>query len=400
MKNFFGKIKYIKLKDILAIFKFIILAPISYIYKLYLKVNKKEIWLICEDEYEARDNGYWLFKYIREQHPDMNVYYAINKNSCDYSKVKALGNIIEFGSCKHWIYYLIANKNISTQKAGNPNAPLFYFLQVYGILKNKRIFLQHGITINNAKFIHYNVTKFRLFICGAKREYEYIKEKFGYPEENLRYVGFARFDQLHNININKKQILLMPTWRNWLARETNFISKNKEKFEDTLYYKTYNNLLNNEVLIKYLEENDITLCFYPHRCMQKFIYLFNTKSGNIKILDKNDIDIQQLLKESALMITDYSSVNMDFAYMKKPLIYYQFDKEEFRNKQYEEGYFSYENDGFGPVIENEDELITKIIEICNSDYILEEKYLKKINNFFELYDINNCKRNYEAIKNI
>ena len=400
MKDFINNLKYLKFKDFFAIFIFIMIFPISLVYKIILKIRKKEIWVICEDKEEARDNGYHLFKYIRINHPEDNVYYAINKKSCDYNKVKEYGNVIQFGSLRHWLYYLVATKNISTQKAGNPSAPLFYFLQVYGILKNKRIFLQHGITINNARFIHYDVTKFRLLICGARKEYEYIKKYFGYPEENLKYIGFARYDELHDIKINKKQILLMPTWRSWLARETNFIGKNKEKFENTVYFKTLNSLINNKKLINFLEKNNVILCFYPHRCMQKFINSFYTNSDNVKILDKNDIDIQQLLKESALMITDYSSVNMDFAYMKKPLIYYQFDKKDFRDKQYEEGYFSYENDGFGPVIENEDDLINQIISIYNLDYKNEQKYIERINNFFELYDTNNCKRNYEVIKNV
>lgn len=400
MKKILKNLKYLKLKDLLAIFIFIFTFPIALMYKLILKIRKKEIWLICEDKEEARDNGYHLFKYIREKYPEINVYYAIDKKSCDYTKVKKYGNIIQYESLKHWIYYLTASKNISTQKCGNPNAPLFYFLQVYGILKNNRIFLQHGITKDNAKWLYYNETKFRLFICGAKPEYEYIKEKFGYPNENLKYLGFPRFDELHNIKINKKQILLMPTWRNWLSRETNFIDTNKEKFEDTLYFKTYNSLINNNELIEFLKEKDITLCFYPHRNMQKFIKLFNTTSNNIKILDKNDIDIQTLLKESALMITDYSSVYFDFAYMKKPLIYYHFDYEEYRQKQLQVGYFDYNNDGFGSIINNEQDLIKKIKEYVENDYKIENEYLIKINNFFELNDKENCKRNFEVIKSI
>ena len=60
------------------------------------------------------------------------------------------------------------------------------------IIKSKSIFLQHGITLSNAKWLYYKNTKKRLFICGAKPEYEYIKKQFGYPEENLKYLGFAR----------------------------------------------------------------------------------------------------------------------------------------------------------------------------------------------------------------
>lgn len=398
LNKIIDNIKYIKLKDIFAIFIFIFVFPISMIYKLYIKCTNKDIWLICEDKEEARDNGYHLFKYIRNNHPEIHAYYAINKKSCDFNKVKKYNNIIQYGSLKHWIFYIVADKNISSQKAGNPNAPLFYFLHIYGIIKNKRIFLQHGITKDNAEWLYYKNTKFRIFVCGAKPEYEYIKKKFGYPEENVKYLGFTRFDELHNINVNKKQILLMPTWRSWLGRETNALNE-KENFEDTLYFKTYNSLINNKELIQYLEENDVNLYFYPHRNMQKFINSFTSKSKNIKILTKGDIDIQKLLKESALMITDYSSVYFDFAYMKKPVIYYQFDYDEYRKKQYQEGYFDYEKDGFGPVEYNEKDVVKQIKKYIDCEYNLGE-YIYKTETFFELYDAKNCERTFEEIKKI
>ena len=50
----------------------------------------------------------------------------------------------------------------------------------------------------------------------------------------------------------------MPTWRNWLGRETNFLEK-KENFIDSEYYKKWNSLLNNKELIEYIEEENIKL---------------------------------------------------------------------------------------------------------------------------------------------
>lgn len=346
IKKIINNLKYIKIKDVMSIFILILVLPIVCIYKLYLKINKKEIWLICESPDTARDNGYWLFKYIREKYPKKSVYYAIKKENMDYEKVNKLGNIIIYGSIKHWIYYLSAEKNISSQKAGNPNAPLFYFLQVYGILKNKRYFLQHGVIKDDLEWLYYKNTKFELFVCGAEPEYKYVKEKFGYPDGSVQYLGLARFDNLHDFSVNKKRILIMPTWRNWLGREKNKLQKEECDFTDTTYYKRWNSFINNEKLNKYIEENNIEIIFYPHFNMQRFMNNFNAKSKNIKIVDRHRSDIQELLKESALLITDYSSVFMDFAYMRKPIIYYQFDKEEYREKQYTEGYFKYERDGF------------------------------------------------------
>lgn len=392
-------LKYIKIKDIFSIFVFIIALPFGIIFKVINKIRKKELWIICEAEDTARDNGYHLFKYIREKYPNDYCFYAIDKKSSDYEKIKQYGNVIQFYSFKHWIFYLAADKNISTQKAGNPNAVVFYLLQVYGILRNKRVFLQHGIIKDKIPYINYQNSKFRLFICGAKREYDFVKETFGYPEGYVKYTGLARFDNLHNNNINKKQILVMPTWRNWLGRDLNSFSKG-EKFTATPYFNCWNDFLKNPELNEFLEKNNISLYFYPHIHMQKYMKCFQFKSNNIKVVDNSDIDIQKLLKESALLITDYSSVFMDFAYMRKPIIYYQFDQKEFRERHLSEGYFKYERDGFGEVLKEENSVVEKIKQYINHDFEIEDEYKNRMDDFFELYDTNNCERIYNEIKKI
>lgn len=398
MKKFFLKFKRVKGKDIIAIFIMLIAIPKA----LYLKNKRKDLWLICERENEARDNGYWLFKYIRENYPNEDVVYAIKKNSENYNKIKDLGEIIEYGTYKHWVYYLAANKNISSQKDGKPNGALCYLLEVYGILKNKRVFLQHGITKDNADWLYYKNTKMRLFICGAKKEYEYLKKIYGYPEGYLQYTGLARFDGLHKLKIKKNQILVMPTWRVWLGiKELNKKGFDKNKpFKETEYFKKWYEFLNDKEIIERLEKNNLEIIFYPHSNMQKYINNFTTLSKNIIIANQKMYDVQDLLKESILLITDYSSIFMDFAYMQKPMIYYQFDKEKYRMGQYIEGYFKYERDGFGSVVGNIEKLKEKLFYYIDNDFKIEKEYLRREKEFFELHDTENCKRNYLAIKSI
>ena len=118
------------------------------------------------------------------------------------------------------------------------------------------------------------------------------------------------------------------------------------------------------------------------------------------VADSAHYDLQELLRNGSLMITDYSSVSMDFAYMKKPVIYYQFDQEKFRKYQYKQGYFSYEENGFGPVLSREDDVVDAVISYCESGFVPEEQYLQRHQEFFPLYDADNCRRNYEAIRDI
>lgn len=399
LKEIWSKRKLVKMSDILKIlFVFPIAFPVSIFYR---KINKN-IVLICESANEARDNGYWLYKYIRENHRDMNVYYSINYDSPDYNKVKDLGNIINFKSFKNWIYFLSASVIASSQKGDNPCPPLFYVLRTRGYLKSRFIFLQHGITKDTSTWLFYENTKFDGFVCGAKPEYEDIVDKYGYPENFVRYVGFSRFDNLHGININKKQILLMPTWREWLNSKTEARYKFNEGdiFEESEYFKVWNEFLSSIELKEFLEDKDLNLIFYPHRNVQQHLMKFKKISDNIIFAEWKEYDIQTLLKESAFMITDYSSVFMDFAYMKKPLLYYQFDYNKFREGQYAEGYFSYERDGFGPVFYKEAGIVEYIKESYKNKFELTEEYEKKVDTFFPLRDEENCFRNYEYIKEI
>lgn len=398
MKDLKEKLERVSLKDLWAIILFILAIPFA----CALKLKRGDMWLICEDYNEARDNGYWLFKYIREKHPEQDVVYAINRKSVDYIKVKDLGEVIQYGGFVHWVYYLAASKNISSQKGGKPNAAVCYVLEVYGLLKNTRIFLQHGVICNDMPWCYYENTKMRLFVCGAKKEYDFICETYGYPEGYVKYLGLTRFDGLHDFAVKKKQVLVMPTWREWIATPTSKSKKYDDvsNFVNTEYFQQWNGFLNSKKIHQVLEEYGLTMVFYPHRNMQKFIGEFSTDSKNIIIADWKKYDVQTLLKESALLITDLSSIFMDFGYMRKPMLYFQFDMEKFRDGQYQKGYFEYARDGFGPVCTQIEDLEVEFEKIAKNGLQIEEEYLRREEEFFPLWDTENCKRNYEAIKEI
>jgi hypothetical protein len=162
----------------------------------------------------------------------------------------------------------------------------------------------------------------------------------------------------------------------------------------------YQSLINNEKLINFLEENDFNLVFYPHYEVQKYLKYFKSKSDRIIIANSDLYDVQTLLIESKLLITDFSSVFFDFAYMNKPLAYYQFDKDYFFKNHYEKGYFSYRKHGFGPVLETEDEIVTFVEKNFENLFSLDDKYRKRAEKFFVLKDQKNCERIYNEIINL
>ena len=82
------------------------------------------------------------------------------------------------------------------------------------------------------------------------------------------------------------------------------------------------------------------------------------------------------------------------------MIFYQFDTEKYRKEQLQEGYFSYEKDGFGEVIHDEKDVIKKLIKYIASNFQLEKKYEKRMYNLFERKEKNKRKRSYEEKEKI
>lgn len=387
LKRFFAQFKF---RDLLHLLLVMLIFVPSIIAKIFLR----NYWLISENRNEARDNGYWLYKYIKENKIQQKCHYAINKKAPDYKKIKQYKGIISFGSISHWFWYIVSDKNISSQKNGSPNAFVVYFFEiVLKFRKKSRVFLQHGITINDGAWLHYENTNYALFITGCSYENEYIKEKFNYPANHVKLTGFARFDGLHDIKVEDDLILIMPTWR----EEISFKQKQKSfDFTSTNYFKYWSSLLTNKDFENTLKENNKRVIFYLHRDFQQFSHFFKVDSSLITIADSKQYDVQDLLKRAKYLISDYSSVIFDFAYMRKAVFLYQFDEDEFRKSQYNPGFLDYKKCPLMEWSKNIEDLIGLIKnKLANPRYLLPLEVIKE---YFPMYDKNNSQRIYEAIK--
>ena len=369
---------------------------IAYLLSLF-NVKYRDYWLIEERGFDARDNGYWFYKYLVENHPEVKVMYSITPDSEDLEKIKMLGGEYVYrNSIRHGIIYFVCEALLSPHdQFCRPLWKGLGWLQKITIFKflrprGKKIFLQHGITKDYIEFYTKSFTNADMFICGALPEYEFIKKRYGYAESEVKYTGFARFDNLEKNKFNnKKMILIIPTWRSYIDKNLS-----EHEFKQTDYYKKYNSLLNNANLIEYIEENDIKVVFYPHILMQQWINCFTSSSEKICIMSAHNIEVQDLLIKCSMLVTDYSSVFFDVAYMNKPTIFYQFDYSTYRSGYLQEGYYDYHND-LGPVCDTEEELVNQIINSYGK--LPEEKYLHKIKEYFVYQDQNNCNRIYKEV---
>lgn len=374
---------------------FLFICQLCFYWLIYpiakLIYGNKRVWIVCERGDDARDNGYWMFKHLRAEHMYVNVYYLINKHSSDFDKVNKLGKVVKYKSFKHWLLYCAAEVRMTTHLAafapGNFVGEYFKHHKQKGV----NVFLQHGITHNEFPSNYFEHNGSDLFICGAKPEFDHISKNCNYPKDNVVFSGFARFDGLHDLKV-KKQILIMPSWRSYLCNVT------ENDFISSKYFNVWSSLLKNQELINYCKINGLKIVFYPHYEMQKFVSLFATLENDVvSIADFNHFDVQTLLKESSALITDYSSIIFDFAYMKKPQLLYQFDENEFYGRHYQHSYFDHRRDGFGEVCVEEEKLIKVLINICDSKFALSPTYKDRIEKFFELCDDNNSERIYQEI---
>ena len=369
------------------------------------RLNKRDIWLIGEKGTEARDNGYHFYRYIRENHPEINAYFTIAKNSPDVERIAKYKNTIWQNSFLHYIYYLSAKVSANSQPYGAIPEPTYIMFQMAKKLHRKDqivIHLKHGITKDELPhYLDYKETKFDLICCVSEKERSFMQKTHGYPDENIKALGFCRYDSLLDEHRIKRQVLIMPTHRMWLhAADSSRLASDKEMkvFMRTDYYQVYSELLKDAVLLDYLRKKGFSIVFYPHYALQSFIHCFDECENDVvKIADREHYDVQQLLLESKLLITDYSSVFFDFAYMGKPVIYYQFDEQEYRAGHFKKGYFDYRKDGFGPVFDHKEDVIAETMRLVKKDCSVDFEYQKRIDSFFVIHDNQNCKRIFDEV---
>lgn len=389
LKYFLKKIKDVKISDVRAIFP---MLTALFVVPLY-KDKYRYTWLICEEAKEARDNGYWFFRKMCENHPEQHCIYAIDKSSVDYVKVKDLGEVIQYGSLRHWIIYFTCQRNISSQKGGKPNAALCSFIELNGFYNAHNVFLQHGITKDKVDWLQADCFRMDLFVTAAVPEKKYIEENYGYQQGIVQLTGFPRFDNLQNIKTIKNQIVIMPTWRQWFKLKSKKVKEVNDDFVTSDYLKKWSELLNDPRFNSLIEKYQLKIIFYPHRNMQNYLPEFQEKiNDNIIIASWEDYDLQELLKTSEMLITDYSSVFFDMIYMKKPIVFFQFDIDQYRKYQYEEGYFKYRDNPFGKSCKNIRELTDELQCIIERDYSCTDAFLKAHSEYFELYDDKNSDR--------
>ncbi len=350
------------------------------------------IWLIGEYPTSARDNGMQFYNYVRRHHPEIAAYYIISKGA-DTSVLVDRENVIYYGSYRH---FEISRRAGTLVFSHLPEylVPKLELLSGYGndFSAWKTFFLQHGVIAGKRKSLDNlygtHVRKFDLFFVSSAREKEIVMSGLGYPEEDIRITGLARWDRFkHVADEEKKNILIIPTWRKYLELVDD------KTFRKSDFFSCWNLLLTNERLNKFLEKNDIDIVFTLHAALRRFVSFFN-ENENIHLSDIENI--QEHICQCSMMITDFSSISFDSLYQGKPVVYFQFDRyiDEFN---YDNQEFDFASELPGPICMNVGEVVESIISYAEKDFILEPIYEKRSKRFFDYHDFNNCHRIFRNI---
>ena len=328
--------------------------------KLKKKWGGKEIWIINDRRQKAGDNGEYFFRYLKTKNlSGLKIFFAIQSNCSDYQRLKKLGNILDLNSKEYINIFLKSDKIISSVSnlwVDNPFGGDQKYIK--DLFEFDFIFIQNGIIKDDlSDNLNKLSRKIDLFVTSTKKEYNSLLSfNYGFNKKDLILTGLSRFDALekYNKNNNKandynKMILVIPTWRAYIKGNKESLiyeSIHSESFKYTKFFSFYNNLINDQKLIKMMKSYNYkgVFCLHQHFSAQ---WIDFTKNQQFRI--EESCNYQRLLLEGSLLVTDYSSIFFDFGYLKKPIIYTHFDYKEYRLNQYKEGYYNYKRDGFGPI---------------------------------------------------
>ncbi len=193
---------------------------------------------------------------------------------------------------------------------------------------------------------------------------EIFRRAFGFKKEMLE-IGYPRNDILFQMNhpedisnlklrlglpLDKRIILYAPTWR-----DNEFYGQGKYKFNPSIDFSLLQEALGEDsvMIVKY---HYLVMDRIDWSCYGGFIYSFDMS-----------YDIALLYLVSDLLITDYSSVMFDYNLLKRPMFFYCYDLEEYKDTL-RGFYFDFLEEAPGPVVLTTQELIHAILNYNPEDF--------------------------------
>jgi CDP-glycerol glycerophosphotransferase (TagB/SpsB family) len=188
--------------------------------------------------------------------------------------------------------------------------------------------------------------------------------QLGQPRNDVFFDDSLELESFPYLNLYKTIYLYMPTHRNGGSVNINIPE-----------------IFNLTELNDYLIENDTLLLIKKHYYHREEIESSLVNFENIKDITSFDIDTQILLKYADVLISDYSSCYIDYLLLDRPIIFYNYDYENYLQND-RELYFPYEDVTPGPKVKNFNELITCLRAISKAKSDRYSSQRKEVLNLF------------------
>ena len=365
-------------------------------------MKRKPVWMYLDKIYKGGDSSEYLYRYASARGKQIKHYYLIDKHAADYKRMRKDGyHPLVRGSIKHRLVFLLADMMVIS------NSTVFAFNN-FGMINSSYVrdlvdfhvcCVQHGMSVQKIAVAQNRLRdNTRLYFCASQYEIENLSRPIydyvGY--DALKLTGVPRYDGL--VDDDKKQIMISPTWRMQAAVPVR-TSEGEQRdynplFKESTYYKVFNSLINDPRLIEAAKKYGYRIKYVLHPIVSAQVDDFDKNDYVDVIPAVGDMSYERMFCESSLMVTDFSGIQFDFAYMRKPLVYLHHKDIP---QHYEEGTFFYDTMAFGEIAHDNDELIDLLCEYMASGCKMKEEYVRRADDFFYYKDRENCKRIYDVM---
>lgn len=364
---------------------------IKILYKLsyrFIPTDQKTVLFIAFHGRGYTDNPRSLYEYMIKQKrfQDYHFVWAIKHHRQKNIAIPG-AKIIEYFSIPYFFYlarsqywivncklpmYVLKKKNQIYLQTwhGTPLKKLAYDIEV----PEGTTFYRSGM---NEEMMHEtyraDVEKYNYMISPSAFTTEVFQSAFRIDRQRLIETGYPRNDllstytlddvqriknQLH-IPENKKVLLYAPTWR-----DNSYVTKGYT-FKLEVHFEKWKEALQDEYVI----------IFKPHYLIVNHFDIDQFKGFVYFVAPEEDIRNLYIIADG--LITDYSSVFFDYAILNRPIYFYMYDLEMYRD-QLRGFYLDIYQDLPGRIIEDEDELLAEIKRPYDYDRLL--KFNERFNN--------------------
>ncbi len=294
-----------------------------------------------------------------------NVRFILNEQTLAAANIdeKYRPYIIKQHSFSHYLNFFAAHTFIGTEALAHGLELRCQNVFVQRRLKSKKIafvFLQHGvmymISLNSparTSFLKRNMPKNTCVVVSSEAEATHFVEYAGFDRDDIIVCGLPKFDRSYQ-HASADKILVMPTWRIWEFNEM------RRCASETKYVQMVKRIVG---AVPEELRDKVVVAYHP--LFTSGIFHTGLGVGGEHAAPAASVqaplNYDELLRDVALLITDYSSIAYDAYYRGANVIFYWEERDECL-EHYGEGTYLLlnESNAFGPACYNKQELTAAI----------------------------------------